>query len=149
VGYCEGERFCHRQLRRPSAIPFAMVNGSNVKVMPNYIPIEYPKWVNGVLVQNATEERALRAMRSEAAEVARAAELTRPPSLAGIRMRRTRERRREGKLSIRCDVSTDQIEALSKGGFIDPAVRDDAAEVARGVCRWLDRLNRSGHHRIL
>jgi hypothetical protein len=48
-------------------------------------------------------------------------------------------------MSIRCDISTDQIEALTDAGFIDPALRDDAAEVARGVCRSLDRLARSCH----
>jgi len=126
-----------------------MFNGSNVMVMPNYIPIEYPKWVNGVLVQNASEEQAHRAMLAEAAEVARAVELNRPPSPAGFRMRRTRERRRDGKMSIRFDISTDQMEALSKAGFIDAAMRDDPAEVARGVCRSLDRLNRSGHGAIV
>jgi hypothetical protein len=146
----EGEqRFCYRQLRRPSAIPFAMINGSNVKVMSTYVPIEYPKWVDGVLVQNASEEQVHRAALAEAAEVARAAEFTRPPSPAGIRMRRTRERRREGKMSIRCDISTDQIEALSKAGFIDPAMGDDPAEVARGVCRVLDRLSRSDRGEVL
>src|ERR1700723_3493241 len=98
------------------------LNGS---VMSNYIPIEYPKWVNGVLVQNAEEERAHRAALAESAERAQAAELARPPSPAGIRMRRTRDRRREGKLSIRIDISTAQIEALVEVGLIDPAMRDD------------------------
>jgi len=117
--------------------------------MSNYIAIEYPKWVDSVLVRNAEEERARREVLNEAAAAARAAELARPPSAAGIRMRRTRGRRREGKLSIRCDISTDQIEALSKAGFIDPAMRNDLAEVAQGVCRLLDRLSRSGHGAIL
>jgi hypothetical protein len=105
--------------------------------MHNYVPIEYPKWVGGVLVRNAEEERALQAMLSEAAEAARAAEPTRPPSPAAIRMQRTRERRRAGKMSIRCDISAAQIEALATAGFIDPAMRDDAVEVARAVCRSL------------
>jgi hypothetical protein len=39
-------------------------------------------------------------MIAEAADAARAVELNRPPSPAGIRMRRTRERRRESRLSI-------------------------------------------------
>jgi hypothetical protein len=79
-----------------------MTNCSNVRVMPNYVPIEYPKWVDGV--QNAEEERARRLALAEAVEMASAAELARTRSPAGIRMRRTRERRREGKLSIRCDI---------------------------------------------
>jgi hypothetical protein len=119
------------------------------RLKSNYVPIEYPKWVDGVLVRNAGEEQARREALSEAAAAARVAELARPPSPAGIRMRRTRERRREGKMSIRCDISTDQIEALTDAGFIDPALRDDAAEVARGVCRSLDRLTRSRHGAML
>ena len=111
--------------------------------MLNYVPIEYPKWVDGVLVQNAAEEQAHRETLAEAAEAARATELARPPSPAAIRMQRTRERRREGKMSIRCDISSDQIGALAEAGFIDPAMRNDPAEVARGVCRLLDRLDRS------
>jgi hypothetical protein len=59
-------------------------------------------------------------------------------------MRRTRERRREGKISIRRDISAAQTEALIVAKFIDPASRADAAALARGVCCWLDRLPRSG-----
>ena len=110
--------------------------------MNNHVPIEYPKWVDGVLAQNAEEEREHRSALAKVAEMARAAEFAKPPSPAGIRMRRTRERRREGKVSIRCDISADQIEALAKAGFIDPAMRDDPAEVARGICRSLDRAAR-------
>jgi hypothetical protein len=114
----------------------------------NYVPIEYPKWVGGVLVRNADEEQAHRAL-TEAVEVALAAEPTRPPSPAAIRMQRTRERRRKGKMSLRFDISAAQIEALATAGFIDPAMRDDAAEVARAVCRSLARLTRSCHGAML
>jgi hypothetical protein len=114
--------------------------------MSNYIPIEFPKWVGGVLVQNGGEERALRAMLSEAAEVPRAVEPTRPPSPAAIRMQRTRERRREGRMSVRCDISTDQIQALVSAGLIEPAMRDDATEVALGVVRAMDRLTRQSQY---
>jgi len=85
-----------------------------------------------------------RAALAQAAEAARVAELIRPPSPAGIRMRRTRERRREGKLSIRCDISAVQIEAMAKVGFIAPDMQDDPAEVVLGVSRLMDRLMRSG-----
>jgi hypothetical protein len=122
-----------------------MINGSNVRLMHGYVPIEYPKWVNGVVVQNEGQELRLRAALAEAAAATRAAELTRPRSPAGIRMRRTRERRREGKMSIRIDISTGQIEPLAKAVLIDPDMLDDAAEVARGVCRSLDRLTLSDH----
>jgi hypothetical protein len=122
-----------------------MFNGSNVEVMPNYVPVEYPKWVGGVLIQNAEEERAHRAALTEAAEVARAAELTRPPSPAATRMQRTRDRRRAGRMLIRCDISKGQIEALAMAGFIDLArwiVSTDRAtaqcsdwKLARRLCR--------------
>ncbi len=82
--------------------------------MRDYIPTEYPKWVDGVVVQNAAEESAHRT------EPPKSAGAARPLSLAGIRMRRTRKRRREGQLSIRCDVSTVQIETLARSGFTGP-----------------------------
>jgi hypothetical protein len=85
---------------------YAAPDGAKVTVTPNYTPIEYPKWVDGVPVRNADEERAHRAALAEAADAARAVELARPASSAGIRMRRTRERRREGRMSIRCDISS-------------------------------------------
>ena len=108
--------------------------------MRNYVPIEYPKWVGCVVVHRAAEEQAHRAALGEAAATAPTAELTRSTSAAGIRMRRTRERRRAGKLSIRCDISTEHIQALTIGGFIDPARQDHGAEVAWGVGRVIDRL---------
>ncbi len=108
--------------------------------MTGYVHIEYPKWVSGVLVYSAEEETALRAAPAEAAAAIRADALVQPLSPAGIRMRRTRERRREGKRAILCDISAVQIEALVVAGFLDPARRDDAAEVARGVGRMLNRV---------
>ena len=112
--------------------------------MQGYIPIEYPKWVDGVVFQNVAEEEAHLASLAESAASVRADELARPTSPATIRMRRTRERRREGKLSIRCDISTVQIEALAEAGFIDPVMRDDAVEVARGIGRMMECLSRLG-----
>jgi hypothetical protein len=84
-------------------------------VISTYVPNEYPKWVNGVLVRNAEAKLARREALAEALAAARAAEPIRPPSPAGIRMRRTRERRREGKMSIAFDISVAQIEALGYG----------------------------------
>ncbi len=110
--------------------------------MQGYIPIEYPKWIDGVVVQNAAEEQEHRAALAETAD-ARNAGLIRPPPPASIRMRRSRERRREGKLSIRCDVSSVQIEALTKTGFIDSTNWNDVGEVAWGVGRLMDHLARS------
>jgi hypothetical protein len=50
---------------------------------------------------------------------------------------------------IRCDISKGQIEALAMAGFIDPAMRDDAAEVAMGVIRAIDRLTQSQQVAVL
>jgi hypothetical protein len=111
--------------------------------MERYIPTEFPKWVGGALVRSAAEERDRRAALEDAAATASAAELLRPPSLASMRMRRSRERRREGKLSIRFDISSAQIEALVSAGLIDPARQDDAVEVALGVVRLMDHLTES------
>jgi hypothetical protein len=112
--------------------------------MAAYVPIEYPKWVDGVVVQNAAEEQALRASREGPAPspVALAEKPARPTS-AAIRMRRSRQRRREGKQTVRWDISTAQIETLAAAGFLDPATRDDAAEWARVFDRVLDHLARS------
>jgi hypothetical protein len=44
------------------------------------------------------------------------------------------------KRTIRYDIAADQIAALALAGFIDPAKRDDAAEVARGVGRVLEAV---------
>ena len=117
--------------------------------MKGYVPFEYPKWIGDVLVRNSAEESALRGTPAKVVAAVRATELARPPSPAGLRMRRTRERRRESKLSIRCEISTVHIEALANAGFIDPAMRDDRAEVAQAVGRSLDCLSRSGQRAVL
>jgi hypothetical protein len=78
------------------------------------------------------------AVRAEA--VPAAAEPARPPSSAGGRMRRMRERRRNGKRSITLDMSPVQIESLVHGGFLGASMRDDAAEIALGIGRLLDRV---------
>ena len=84
--------------------------------MEEYIPLEYPKWVDGVVVQNAVEEQAPRGTVAKPTSSACAAERVRLPSPASIRTRRTRERRREGGLSFRCDISFAQRETLAKAG---------------------------------
>jgi hypothetical protein len=131
--------------------------------MRDYIPIEYPKWVGGVIVQNAAEEQALRSLAADPSsgshivslEINRRSPPVPPPALAvvtsdkspasvTIRMRRSRARRRAGKRTISFDIATDQIEALIRAGFLDPAMRDDAAAVALGVERLMDHMSRSG-----
>jgi hypothetical protein len=100
---------------------------------------KYPKWVGDVLVQNAAEERERLSGRAEDVTVA-VAQPSNAPSPAAVRMQRSRERRREGKRTILYDVSAAQIVALAGVGFLDPTLRDDAVEVARGVGRLMDQL---------
>lgn len=109
--------------------------------MGGYVFQEFPKWVGDVIVENAAEERARLLAGGVAVAVAQPSNA---PSPAAIRMRRSRERRREGKRTILCDISTTQIEALAAAGFLDTALRDDLVEVARGVRRLIDRLIGSG-----
>jgi hypothetical protein len=111
--------------------------------MAAYVFQEYPKWVGDVLVENAAEERAHLLAAGVAVAVAQPSDV---PSPAAIRMQRSRSRRREGKRTIPCDISTAQIEALAAAGFLDPAMRDVAAEVARGVGRLMDHLAGPGVH---
>jgi hypothetical protein len=111
--------------------------------MAGYVPIEFPKWVGDLLVNNAEEEAALRAALAKPASADRADGPVRLLSSAGIRMRRTRQRRQEGRQIVSLDLSAAQIEALVMAGYLDPVLRDDAAEVARGVGRMLDRAAKS------
>jgi hypothetical protein len=113
-------------------------------LMSEYWPIEFPKWVCGVLAQDAAEERALSAVMVEAATETQSAERVRPTSSAALRMRRTRERQKAGRRAILCDISTDQIEALALTGLLDPAKLDDTAELARGVGRLIDWVTLHG-----
>jgi hypothetical protein len=111
--------------------------------MAAYVFREFPKWVGDVIVENAAEERALLLGLAEDVAVA-VAQPSNVPSPAAIRMQRSRERRREGKRTIPCDISAAQIEALAAAGFLDTALRDDPVEVARSVGRLIDRLAGSG-----
>jgi hypothetical protein len=100
---------------------------------------EYPKWVGDVVAQNEAEERAHLAAVAALTGSAEATQIVPSRSHAAIRMRRSRERRRDGKRTILYDISADQIEALALAGFIDPAIRDYTAEVAQGIGRLIDR----------
>lgn len=108
--------------------------------MGGYVPIEYPKWVDGVLVQNAAEERSHRAALAKVAAVARAAELVRAPSPAAIRMRRSRKRRRAGQRCVSFVVCDHEIEALVRNGWLDPVARNDSRAIGLALGRLMDRL---------
>jgi hypothetical protein len=110
--------------------------------MAGYVFQEYPKWVGSVLVQDAAEEKTLRVATAQAAVETRPTKLARRPSAVALRMRRTRTRKKEGRRAINLDISVAQIEALAAAGFLDPALRDDAAEVARGVGRLMNYVTR-------
>jgi len=123
---------------------------------------EFPKWINGVVVESAAEERAHLATKADQcdpatplvadgfphrAENPQAVVVPHPsnlPSSAAVRMKRSRERRRNNTRVISFDISASQINALAVAGFLDPTKRDKAVEVARGVGRLMDRLARQG-----
>jgi hypothetical protein len=46
-------------------------------------------------------------------------------------------------MSIRCDISSSQVEAVVSAELIEPAMRDDAAEVVMGLIRVVDCLMQS------
>lgn len=105
---------------------------------------EYPKWIGNVVFNDATEEAAHLATLGACVDATPIAPVQSLPSPAAIRMRRTRERQRENKRVILCDISEVQIEAMVMAGFLDPVRRNDAAEVARGVGHLLDRVVTAG-----
>ncbi|HEY4044451.1 MAG TPA: hypothetical protein VGM32_21770 [Rhodopila sp.] len=107
--------------------------------MAGYVFHEYPKWVGDVLVENAAEERAHRLTLADGMGSAAFAPPVNTPSPAAIRMRRSRERRREGKRTIRCDISIAQIDALGAIGLLDATIRDDAA-IERALQSLLARV---------
>jgi hypothetical protein len=108
--------------------------------MGEYMPIEYPKWVDGVLLKNEAEEQAHRTPVAEAAEVARAAELARPPSPAAIRMRRSRKRRRAGQRCVPFVVCDHEIEALVTSGLLNSVARNDSHAIGTALGKLVDRL---------
>jgi hypothetical protein len=69
-------------------------------LMVGYVFQEYPKWVGSLLVQDAAEEKTLRVAMAQAAVETRPTNLGRPPSAVALRMRRTRERKKEGRRAI-------------------------------------------------
>jgi hypothetical protein len=151
--------------------------------MLGYMPVEYSKWVAGVLVQNATEEQARRAalegmtpagavdavpsprentaeqshldsVRARILELLAAKratsagsnvahptpKLARPPSLAAIRMRRSRKRRRDKLRVVPFEIRTDEIDGLVTHGLLDPVARNNRDEIANALGRLFDRV---------
>lgn len=102
--------------------------------MAGYVFQDYPKWIGDVVVQNEADERTHRAALAEAMGAVVAAQLPEPLSAAAIRMRRSRQRRRDGYRTIHFDISDPQLDALVQTGFVDAAKRSDASELASGLC---------------
>jgi hypothetical protein len=75
--------------------------------MAAYVFQEFPKWVGDVIVENAAEEQALLLALAEGVAVA-VEQPSNARSPAAMRMQRSRERRREGKRTIPCDISSNR-----------------------------------------
>ena len=109
--------------------------------MAGYRFEEYPKWVNGVIVQSAAEEKEVLATLQRPTTTSTNAKPVLPPSSAATRMRRSRERRKEGKRAVRFDISVDQIKVLVWGGDLDAAKAGDIVAVAQAIERLLEHLS--------
>jgi hypothetical protein len=113
--------------------------------MPStYVFQRYPIWVDGVIVHDEAEELAHRTALAEAAADARRAALAQPPSSAALRMRRSRQRRRDGYVRVQFNITARQVEMLVAAGHIQSAAIVDATDVARGIVRLLDGLGSQG-----
>jgi hypothetical protein len=101
--------------------------------MPAYVPMEYPRYVGNVRVNNEAEHQALRAALAEAAAAARAVELGRPPSPGAARMQRSRERRREGRRCVQIEISDAEIAELVRAGLLAVDAQDDVGAIAEAI----------------
>jgi DNA-binding transcriptional regulator PaaX len=63
-----------------------------------------------------------------------------PISAAAERMRRTRERRRDGMWFVGIDVRTAEVEELVRRGLLAEAERADPAAIAKAVNKLLDSM---------
>jgi hypothetical protein len=65
-----------------------------------------------------------------------------PVSAAAERMRRHRQRKREGLRSLTIEVREAEIDALMRSGFLEKSSRDDANAVTQALYRVFDRVFR-------
>jgi hypothetical protein len=61
-------------------------------------------------------------------------------SAAAERMRRHRQRRRDGLRSFRIELRETEIDALIKAGFLGEQSRDDSNAIIRALYRLFDRV---------
>jgi hypothetical protein len=63
-------------------------------------------------------------------------------SAAAARMRRHRQRRRDGMRSLTIEVREAEIDALIRSGFLEKSSRNDANAVTQALYRVFDRVFR-------
>jgi hypothetical protein len=61
-------------------------------------------------------------------------------SPAAERMRRSRQRRRDGLRSLRIELHATEVEALIDAGFLDEACRDDPNAIINALYVFFDRV---------
>ena len=65
-----------------------------------------------------------------------------PPVSAAERMRRHRQRKRDGLRSLTIEVREAEIDALIRSGFLEKGSRNNANAVAQALYRVFDRVFR-------
>jgi hypothetical protein len=130
------------------------------RVLANYVPIPYPKWITlpdgkQMIAKDAAEELALLAhsacARRGGADAGRD-KVERPSqsetghpaiSAAAVRMRRMRERRHDGRLVLSVEIHERDIAALVAGGHLAEADQRDPAAIARALRAMLCDTHRN------
>ncbi|MCG8357326.1 MAG: hypothetical protein MI920_17315 [Kiloniellales bacterium] len=62
-------------------------------------------------------------------------------SPAAIRIRRYRERRREGRVVALCEVEAEEVEALIAAGYLSPEDEDDREAIGRALLQRYRECN--------
>jgi hypothetical protein len=62
------------------------------------------------------------------------------PSAAAERMRRHRERRREGLTHVGIDLRSSEIDGLVRLGFVSAETRNDVTAVRKGLYRYFEAM---------
>jgi hypothetical protein len=107
--------------------------------MTKYMFQEFPKWIGGVLVQDAAEERAHLLAMTEA-EKAAGVEPVRQPSAVAIRMQRSRRRRREGKRVVQIEVDDQDIALLMAAGHLAEAEKHTPSAIGRALAALIAKV---------
>jgi hypothetical protein len=61
-------------------------------------------------------------------------------SPAAERMRRSRQRRRDGLRSLRIELRETEVDALIESGFLDERGRNDSSAVIRALYKFFDDI---------